>query len=77
MRDGATPKVAVDPDVTPMATDRCSCGAELIMVDGDENPPLTQTEINVQFHCLMSRSGWWFFCMTQQATWLKHSPEVE
>jgi hypothetical protein len=72
--DGDTPVTEEPGEVTPVERDRCSCGMPLVMV-ADENPPLTQEEINIQFHCLLSRDGWWFFCMTQQATWLRHSPE--
>lgn len=66
--DGVTPVQTFD-DVTPAVKDRCSCGSELIMVDGDERPPMTREEIDLQFRCLMSRRGDWFFCMTQAATW--------
>jgi hypothetical protein len=69
--EGKTPTVAIDNDVTPTVSNRCSCGDELIYVDGDEKPPLTQEEISLQFHCLMSRGGDWFFCMHQGATWVR------
>ncbi len=69
--DGKTPTVAFDNDITPTVANRCSCGQELVFIDGDEKPPMTPEEINVQFHCLMSRRGDWFFCIEQAATWIR------
>ena len=72
--DGKTPTTTADNDVTPTVGNRCSCGSELVYVDGDEKPPVTQAEIDLQFHCLMSRNGDWFHCIDQRATWVKLTP---
>ena len=72
--EGNTPTVEVDNDVTPTVRDRCSCGSELIYVDADEKPPVTLQEMDLQFHCLMSRAGDWFYCVDQHATWVKLDP---
>lgn len=72
--DGKTPTQTVDNDVTPTVANRCSCGGELIYVDDDEVLPRTQAEIDLQFHCLMNRSGREFFCLDQGATWIRLAP---
>ena len=69
--DGVTPVSEVVNDLTPVVHNRCSCGSELILVDANEHPPMTPEEIDLQFHCLMSRAGDWFFCMSQAATWTR------
>lgn len=68
--DGATPTAKFD-DVTPVQRDRCTCGQELIMIDGDEKPPVTKEEQAMQFHCLSSRAGDWRYCQTHNETWVK------
>lgn len=69
--DGVTPTVAIDNDITPTVSDKCDCGSEKIFVDADESPPITQQEIDLQFHCLESRAGDWVFCRFHGETWIR------
>lgn len=60
-----------DPDKTPAYQHQCFCGRERILVDKDEKPPLTDAEMALQFHCLMSRAGDWIFCFDRGETWVR------
>ncbi len=72
--DGKTPTVEIDNDITPTVADRCLCGDEVILVSGDERPPMTKQEMEIQFHCLQSRFGDWRFCNFHKETWLRVKP---
>jgi len=69
--DGKTPTNEVNNDITPYVANQCSCGSELIYIDGSEKPPITKAEKALQFHCLYSRAGDLFHCHTHNATWVQ------
>ncbi len=69
--EGKTPTVEIVDDVTPVTLDKCYCGSEKIFVDGDEKPPMTREEMDLQFYCLISRAGDWEYCNFHKETWAR------
>lgn len=60
-----------DDVITKPTVSQCGCGRTIYLVDGNENPPIAQDELEKQSVCLMSRDGDWFFCDSQGSTWVR------